>query len=199
MPKLLAFLLAVALACATPLATAQGAPKAVAAQSVDIDPGANCISNANLLVSWTGAGNHFEYGLVTSETSGNTAIGTFGPQNSANDSFSGTYLNSFVTVQPGNTLIGSYAWVGANPPTAGSTVEYMVVYNCTTRAVFFKCYGPYGGCPMTAAAAIGLVTSRSMVPTVSPGVLIALMLVLAGVGAFVLRRRLPQSTPPQER
>ena len=187
MPKSHAFLFAVALAFTSALALAQGSPKIVAAQSVDIDPGANCISNANLQVSWSGAGNHFEFGLVTSETSGSTAIGTFGPQGSANDTFSGTYTNAFVTVQPNNTLIGSYAWVGANPPTAGSTVEYMVVYNCSTRAVFFKCFGAFGSCPTTAATAVALVTSRSMVPTLAPGVLVALVLMLAGIGALALR------------
>ncbi len=189
MPKSITLLFAAALALANPLACAQGSPKVVAAQSVDISAGANCLSKADIDVSWTGAGNHSEFGLVTAETSGSTPIGTFGPKDSAIDSYTGTYANPFVTVQPDNTLIGSYAWVGANPPSAGATVEYMVVYNCSTRAVFFKCYGPYGSCPSTATAAIALVTARSMVPAISPQLLLVLTLTLAGLGALVLRRQ----------
>src|SRR6266496_1658424 len=109
MPKSFALWLIAACALFAASGTALGAIKAL---SADINPQANCTSNANIDVSWTGAGSHFEYGLVT-DLQGNT-IGEFGPVDNGNnnDNFNGTYANSFTTAQHANSLIGSYAWVG---------------------------------------------------------------------------------------
>lgn len=165
-----------------------GASSALAATAlaVDIDPGANCTSRADLNLSWTGAGLHDEFGVATDRIGSN--IGTFGPSSSANNDFAGTYQIPITTQQPPNSIVGSYTWVGSNPPTPASAIEFFVLYNCTTRAVLLRCLGAYGSCPQSAAAAIGLLP-RPAIPASSSEMLAAMMALIMIVGGTVLRRR----------
>ena len=160
------------------------ASAAPVALSVSLDAATSC-SNANLDVSWTNAGNpHTEFGLVTN-TAGAT-IGGFGPDAGATtDNYTGPYAISISTPQPPGTLIGSYAWVGVNPPTAAGSIEFMVLYNCSSKQVLYACFGPYGKCASTAAAAL----AGTAIPTASRESLVALALLLAVLGAWLLRRR----------
>jgi hypothetical protein len=55
--------------------------------------------------------------------------------------FSGTFVGYQIPdsanpmpAQPPGTLIGSYAYVGTTPPSSGTTAEFFVLYNCSTRA-----------------------------------------------------------------
>lgn len=176
-------------AVATMFSGLAGQAWAVTALSANIGATANCISNANLELSWMGAGNHFEAGTVT-DTAGST-IGTFGPDTSANDNWNGPYTNPIATAQQAGRLIGSYAWVGSNPPTESTAVEFFVIYNCSTRVVTYRCYGPYGRCPKTAA--VNLLPAPSVpIPATSKEMLAALMLLLALLGAARVRQRARQ-------
>ena len=168
---------------------AAGNACAVTAVSANIGATANCTSNANLDLSWTGAGNHVESGLVT-DAAGNT-IGTFGPDASANDNWNGPYASSISTAQPAGRLIGSYAWVGTNPPTETTAAEFFVLYSCSTRVVVYRCLGAYGGCPKTASAALTLLASTP-IPVTSRAMLVALMLLLAMLGGGFVRNRQAQ-------
>lgn len=188
-------LLLLALAALAMLFGLAGNALAVTALSANIGATANCISNANLELSWTGAGNHAESGTVT-DAAGNT-IGTFGPDNSANDNWNGPYTNPIATAQPAGRLIGSYAWVGSNPPTEATAVEFLVVYNCSTRAVTYRCFGPYGRCPKTAAAVTMLPGSAEPIPATSKEMLAAMMLLLALLGGALARQRTGQRITPR--
>lgn len=185
MPERSRFLLLAFAALAT-LYGLTGPAWAVTALSANIGATANCISNANLELSWTGAGNHFEAGTVT-DTAGST-IGTFGPDTSANDNWNGPYANPITTAQQAGRLIGSYAWVGSNPPTESTAVEFFVIYNCSTRVVTYRCFGSYGKCPKTAAVNL-LPGPSAPIPATSKEVLAALMLLLALLGAARVRQR----------
>jgi hypothetical protein len=104
--------------------------------------------------------------------------------------FNGTFNNfqiGLAALQPANTLIGTYAYVGETPPSAATTAEFFIYYNCTTRQVLLTCFGAYGTCPQTARQA-ELALSPS-IPTLSQWGLVLTMLLLAGAGASALRPR----------
>ncbi|MEP7208560.1 MAG: hypothetical protein ABI920_16600 [Casimicrobiaceae bacterium] len=167
-----------------------GPALAVNAGTVGLHANADCNSNANLDVSWTGAGNHFEFGAAYDAAG--SVIGTFGPDTNSNTDFSGQYTIPIATAQPANALVGAYAWVGGNPPAQATAVEYFVVYNCSTRAVLYRCSGAYGTCANRVAAALATLPfdpgTAPAVPVTSPGMLVVLMLLLGGAGALRLRR-----------
>jgi hypothetical protein len=100
--------------------------------------------------------------------------------------FSGTFgpfrigLTGSKAVQPDNTLIGSYAYVGETPPSASNTAEFFVYYNCTAKQVLFSCFGAYGSCPQTAQSAAVLTTSS--VPALGPLALALTTLILGAAG-----------------
>lgn len=102
-------------------------------------------------------------------------------------SFSGTWRQDILVPQPPNTLIGTYGGAGDTPPTAAQTVEFFILYNCTTRQVLYSCSGNLGACPRTAAQGLARITQP--IPAQSPATLAALLLVLAASGAWLLRRR----------
>ncbi len=160
---------------------------AVTALSVALDAGANCTSSADLQIAWSGAGMHEEFGMSTDRLG--SVIGTFGPAASSNSDFSGTYQVPITTAQPDNAVIGSYAWIGSNPPSASTAVEFFVLYNCSTRAVLQRCLGPYGTCPRTAAAGLAALAT-SVIPTSSREMLaVMIVLIMALAGAILFRRR----------
>ena len=168
-----------------------GEAQAITAGSVTIRPSANCSSDASLDLSWTGAGNHYEFGAAYDAAG--IVIGTFGPDASSNDNWNGQYLITLSTQQPANALIGSYAWVGSNPPTPNTAIEYFVVYNCTTRAVLYSCSGAYGTCARGVHEAIASLPGGPFVPTNSPAALVTLVLAVGAAGAVVLRRQRARS------
>ena len=104
--------------------------------------------------------------------------------------FTGTFTGFqivFLTGQPANTLIGSYAYVGETPPATNNTAEFFVYYNCTSRQVLLSCFGPFGTCPQTAQQAATALASQ--VPTLGVPTLLVAALMIAGAGALALRRR----------
>ncbi|HZQ61296.1 MAG TPA: hypothetical protein VFC24_08115 [Casimicrobiaceae bacterium] len=168
------------------LVLAVSSAQAATALAVDIDPGANCTSKADLNVSWSSAGLHDEFGVATDRIGNN--IGTFGPSSSANNDYSGTYQIPITTQQPPNSLIGSYTWVGSNPPTPATAIEFFVLYNCSTRVVLLRCFGAFGACPRDAPAAIALLP-RPAVPASSAEMLAAMMVLVMLIGGGMLHRR----------
>ncbi|MEO5699073.1 MAG: hypothetical protein ABIS17_17230 [Casimicrobiaceae bacterium] len=179
------------LACACLLTAAWTSPAlAVSAGTAGLSASADCNANANLDVSWTGAGNHFEFGAAYDAAG--SVIGTFGPDTNSNNDFSGEYKIPIATAQPAGALIGAYAWVGGNPPGQATAVEYFVVYNCSTRAVLYRCAGPFGSCANRVAAALAVLpfdpSTAPAVPVTSREMLVVLMLLLGGAGALRLRR-----------
>jgi hypothetical protein len=159
---------------------------AITAVSVDISPSANCTSNASLNVAWTGAGNHFEFGQAL-DRSGAT-IGTFGPDASGNNDYTGVYFTPISTAQPAGSLIGSYASVGSNPPTQATAIEYFVVYDCSAHTVIYRCAAAYGVCARTVTAALAAVNGIG-IPASSREMLAVLIVLLSLLAAFALRRR----------
>ena len=168
------------------LAVAAFPASGATALSANLDPGANCTSAADLDLAWTGAGSHQEFGIATDHLGSN--IGTFGPSPSTNSDWNGVYQIPITTAQPAGSLVGSYAWVGSNPPTPATAIEFFVLYNCTTKIVLFQCLGPYGNCPTTAAAALATIPAAS-VPASSAQMLAACMALLMLIAGAVLRRR----------
>jgi len=88
---------------------------------------------------------------------------------------------------PPNTLIGSYVRIGDALPSAATTAEFFVYYNCSTRQVLLACYGPYGSCPQTATQAAARFASQ--VPGLSGNALAVAVLLVAAAGALALSRR----------
>jgi len=114
--------------------------------------------------------------LVTFEQA--TTLGTF------SGTFSGYTIGPFAA-QPAETLIGSYAYIGTTPPTAATTAEFFVYYNCSTRKVLLSCFGPYGTCPKTAQQAQAAIP----IPTLDRAGLAAAALLLTLIALLTLRRQ----------
>jgi len=160
------------------------------AQGVALNANASC-TTADLDLTLTTVGATREFGLATN-LSGVT-LTTFEQATLLLGTFSGTF-NAYVIgpvgadppwpPQPPGTMIASYAYVGTTPPTAATTAEFFVFYNCSTRQVRFSCFGPYGTCPKTAQQAAAL-----PVPALDRTSLALAMLLLALSAFFLLRRR----------
>lgn len=171
------------------LALAAGMPAfahaAATAQGVALNANASC-SNADLDLTLTTVGAAREFGLA-SNLSGAT-LNTF-EQATTLGTFSGTFtgytISPLVPAQPAGTLIGSYAYIGTTPPTAATTAEFFVYYNCSTRQVLLSCFGPYGTCPQTAIRAQAAIP----IPTLDKVGLALAMLLLALSASLVLRQR----------
>jgi hypothetical protein len=185
--------LVVALASGSAVAQSVSGPVALA-------PSADCQAAASVTWSFTYTVNPArEFGRVTNVAG--TVIGGFvdTPSRLSGGSFNGTWTQPITLpqLQP-NTLIGSYGWAG-DVVTAANTVEFFILYNCTTRQVIYHCSGNLGSCPTTAAQ--GLARISEPIPMISPGTLAVLLLTLIGTGAYLLRRRaeVPAQVRPEVR
>lgn len=159
----------------------------VTAQGVALSSFSGCVSPAGLDITMTaGPVVTTETGLVTTDTG--ATLMSFN-QSSGFANFSGTFSGySFASpawnVPPG-TLVGLYATVGSASPTPANTGEWFVLYRCDTKAVLKSCFGPFGSCPKTAQAAL----QAAVVPTLSFGSELMMVLILSLLGVFMLRRR----------
>jgi hypothetical protein len=171
------------------VALVPGAARAAAtAQGVALNANASC-TKADLDLTLTTVGALREFGLVT-----NLAGPLVAPfeQPTSIGTFSGTFVGYQIPdvanpmpPQPAGTLIGSYAYVGTTPPSSATTAEFFVLYNCSTRQVLLSCFGPYGTCPQTAAAAKATIP----IPALGPENLALAALLLAATGLIAVRRR----------
>ena len=159
---------------------------AATAQGVALNASAGC-SAADLDLTLTTVGATREFGLATDSTG--ATLNTFEQATPFLGTFSGTFVGYGIhplTPAPfPSTLIGAYAYVGTTPPTAATTAEFFVYYNCSTRQVLLSCFGPYGTCPQTAAAAQAVIAIPALDKT---GLMLAMLLLLLSACA-VLRRR----------
>ena len=180
---------AFALAVAAPW----GAHATATAEGVALGAAADC-SSGYLDITLATAGATSEFWLATN--SAGATLGINGrPTNLGNFSsgtFNGFQVGPFLSIQPADTLIGSYAWVGESPPGASTTAEFFAYYNCTTRSVLYSCFGPYGTCPQTAQQAAAALVPPG-VPASGPFALTLTALILAAVGGVRLSRRLHPS------
>lgn len=172
--------LIVALCSAAALAQSVAAPPTLA-------PAADCETTANVTWSFTYTVNPTrEFGRITNLAG--TSIGSYDLTSTlAGGSFNGTWLQPITIVQPANTVIGSYGGAGDSALSAANTVEFFVLYNCTTRQVLYACSGSVGSCPTTAAQ--GLARISAPIPVRSPLALLMLLLTLMLSAAFMLRGR----------
>jgi hypothetical protein len=157
------------------------------ALSVGLAASASC-SNADLQVSWINAGDpNWQFGIVTNQAG--ATIGGFGPSGPRTgvNNYTGSYGQVQTVTQPPGTIVGSYAWVanGTSVPTSANAIEFSVIFNCSTKAVLYSCFGAYGSCKQTAAGFI-----QATVPTMRPELLAAMALLLALIGAFYVRHRM---------
>jgi hypothetical protein len=164
-----------------------GAARASAtAQGVALNVNASCTSG-DLDLTLTTVGAQRELGLATN-VAGQT-LASFEQATPFLGTFSGTFVDYQISplapAQPPGTLIGSYAYVGTTPPTASTTAEFFVLYNCSTRQVIRSCFGPYGTCPQTAAQA----KAQIPIPALGPEGLAFAALLLSVSGLLALRRR----------
>jgi hypothetical protein len=158
---------------------------------VQLAPSADCEAKADVLWSFTYTTNPTrEAGLVTN-ADGALVADFDKPSTLTGGVYNATWETTIEFPQPEGTVIGTYGRAGGSPPTASDTVEFFVLYNCTTKRVLYRCSGNYGSCPTTAPAAIALFSEP--VPALSPASLAALGLALLGVGAGALRRAAPVS------
>lgn len=154
---------------------------------VQLAPTADCSARADAQWSFTFTQNpQREFGRITNLAG--TVLGSYDQASPlTGGSFSGNWRQDIGIPQPANSLIGSYGGAGDNPPTAANTAEFFILYNCTTRQVIYRCSGNLGSCPTTAQQGLGRTTEA--IPSQSPATLAAMLLVLAGTGAWLLRRR----------
>ena len=159
---------------------------AATALGVALDAGASC-SNARINVELTTDGNNRE-AWSTTNLAGTVLTG---PSEGQSGFPSGTSTGFFPQVlspsQPANSLIGSYAYVGATPPDA-NTAEFFVFYNCSTREVIQSCFGPYGTCPQTAQQATP--SAAMSIPALGTGALALVALLIAVLGGRAISRRI---------
>ena len=173
---------AIALCVATPCV----AHAAATAQGVALNASAGC-SRGDLDLTLTTVAANRESWRATN------LVGTTLVQSEAAtglSTFAGTFTGFqivFLTGQPANTLIGSYAYVGETPPAAANTAEFFVYYNCTSRQVLLSCFGPFGTCPQTAQQAAAALASQ--IPALGPWTLPLTVSLVIGAGALALRRR----------
>lgn len=174
---------------------ANGALAVSAAGPVDLAPSADCQASASVQWSFTYTQNpQREFGRITNLAG--TVIGSYDQASTlSGGTFNGIWTQFINIQQPANALIGSYGGAGDNPPTAANTAEFFVLYNCSTRQVLYRCSGNLGSCPTTAAE--GLARTTASIPAQSPATLAAMLLVLLGSGAWVLRRREPAKGRPR--
>jgi hypothetical protein len=162
------------------------AQAAATAQGVALNINAGC-SAADLDLTLTTVGAVREFGLATDLTG--ATLNTFEQATPFLGTFSGTFTGYAIhplTPPPfPSTLIGAYAYVGTTPPSAATTAEFFVYYNCSTRQVLLSCYGPYGSCPQTALAA----QSAIPIPALDKWALLLAMLLLLLSALTALRRR----------
>ena len=163
---------------------------AATAQGVALNTNAGC-TTGDLDLTLTTVGATRESGKATNLAG--TTLSAF-EQATTLGTFSGTFSGFVIgpvgadppwPLQPPGTLIGSYAYVGTTPPTAATTAEFFVYYNCSTRQVLLSCFGPYGTCPKTAQQAQAAIP----IPTLDMTGLALAMLVLTLSALAALRRR----------
>ena len=164
---------------------------AATAQGVALNANAGC-TTGDLDLTLTTVGATRESGQATNLAG--TTLSAFEQATPFLGTFSGTFTGFVIgpvgadppwPLQPSGTLIGSYAYVGTTPPTAATTAEFFVLYNCSTRQVLLSCFGPYGTCPKTAQQAQAAVP----IPTLDMTGLALATLVLALSALATLRRR----------
>lgn len=159
---------------------------AATAQGVALNAGASC-SSGDLDLTLTTVGATREFGQATNLAG--ATLKTFEQATPFLGTFSGTFvdyqINPLAPEQPSETLIGSYAYVGATPPTAATTAEFFIYYNCSTRKILLSCFGPYGTCPKTAQQAQAAIP----IPTLDRAGLALAALLLALSALFILKRR----------
>ena len=178
--------LAIVLATASPaLAVA-----AVTADGVALGASAGC-SNGRIDVTVTNNGATREAWRATN-LAGTTLVQDEGQNNFPSGTSTGFFPQVFLTSQPNDTLIGSYAYVGETPPDANSTAEFFVLYNCSTRQVIQSCFGPYGTCPQTAQQAVQGAQAKGAVrtiPTLGTAALALMSLLIVALGGRARSRR----------
>jgi len=172
------------------LATMSPAPSlaAVTADAVGFAGGDGC-SNGRIVVTLTNSGAMRESWRATN-LAGATLTQGEGPSGFASGTSTGSFPQLFVTSQPVNTLIASYAYVGETPPDATSTAEFVVFYKCSlpVAEILLTCFGPYGTCPQTAQEAMARL-SLPRIPALGPLTLVLMAVLVAGVGGLALARR----------
>lgn len=158
------------------------------AQGVALSASASC-ANADLDLTLSTTGAAREYGVATNLAG--ATLYTFEQGTPFLGNFTGTFMGYHIgpladtPPSPTANFIGSYAYVGTTPPTAATTAEFFVFYNCSTRQVLSSCYGPYGTCPQTADLALAALP----IPTLDRTGLALAMLLLALFAFAALRRR----------
>jgi len=163
---------------------------AVTADGVVFSGGDGC-SNGRIDVALTNSGATRESWLAT-DLAGTALIGPGeGPNGFSSGSTTGFFPQPFFSSQPAGTLIASYAYVGATPPDAASTAEFLVFYKCSfpVAEVLLTCFGPYGTCPQTAQAAMARLAVAPQIPALGPLTLVLMAMLVAGVGGLALARR----------
>ena len=159
---------------------------AVTAHGVELGAGAGC-SNGRIDVTLTNTGASRESWRATNYA-GTTLIQGEGPSGFPPATSTGFFPQVFLSSQPADSLIGSYAYVGETPPSATNTAEFFILYKCATREIILTCFGPYGTCPQTARQAVQAALTTP-IPTLGAAALALMSLLIATLGGRALSRR----------
>jgi hypothetical protein len=161
---------------------------AVTADGVALGAGAGC-SNGRLDITLTNNGATRESWRATN-LAGTTLTQGEGPTNFPPGTSNGFFPQVFLSSQPPDTLIGSYAYVGEAPPDATNAAEFFVFYKCSLAGaeVLLTCFGPYGTCPQTAQQGMARLAVPG-IPALGPLTLALTAMLVAGAGGLALARR----------
>jgi hypothetical protein len=162
------------------------------APGVALNASAGC-RNGNLDITLTTVGANRESWRGTN-SAGATLTQGEGPASAGLQNFSGTFTGfrlEFSPLQPADTLIGSYAYIGETPPDAANTAEFFIFYKCSLAGaeVLLSCFGPYGRCPQTAQQAMAQIAAGPRIPVLGPLTLALMAMLVAGAGGLALARR----------
>jgi hypothetical protein len=149
-------------------------------------------SSSTISVGWTGAPTtQWQAGRLWD---GATQIGGFNdssPRTGMQVDYNSGYGMAQSTTVPAQTVVTAYATVSATNNPAATDVEYVVVYNCTTAAIQYSCYGPFGSCtyPQRAPIFPGQGAESVPVPSLSEWAMMILIGLMAIFGVAAARRR----------
>lgn len=144
-----------------------GVPAAAAAPgevtAIALDPAADCSEGRVQVDISSPAPAERERVLATTRGS-QLPVTEFEQVSGVGTTYSGPFRLPFAAPLPDGTVVALYAYFGTTPPSADTTAELFLLYECRSGGggvLLASCTGPYGSCPQTARAQPRIVSAPS--------------------------------------